>query len=84
MIFRGAPVKSETTFLKQSRKLLQTCGFRFYQRASEHVELFDQKREIEVLGARFEVSRFLFGMFRGAPRKSETTFVNQLLILFHK
>ena len=53
-------------------------------RGAEYVELFDQKREIEVLGASFEVSRFLFGMFRAAPIKSETTIVNQLLILFHK
>ena len=27
---------------------------------------------------------FLFGLFRGAPSKSETTFWNQLLILFRK
>ena len=84
MIFRTASVKSETTFVKQKRKLVHQCGFRFYWRCAEHDELFDQKREIEVWGARFEVSRFLFGMFRGAPRKSKTTLVNQLLILFHQ
>ena len=72
MMFRAAPVKSENKFVKNNRKLIYKCGFRFYWHASEHDERFDQKREIEVLGARFEISRFLFGVFSGAPRQSET------------
>ena len=56
----------------------------FFGRGAEHVELFDLSSEIEGLGPRFEKSRCLFGLFRGAPLKSETTFVNQLSILFHK
>ena len=82
MIFRGAPQKSETTFRRQNRKLVHQYRSRPFRRTSQHDELFDQKREIEVLGAIFEISRFLFGMFRGASRKFEITFVNQLLILF--
>ena len=35
-----------------------------------------------VLGPRFEMSRFLFGLFRQSCRKTETTFVNQPLLLF--
>ena len=58
-----------------ARSVLQSCV---------EGQLFDLSSQIEVLGARFEVSRFLFGMFQGAPRKSETSFVNQLLILFDK
>ena len=84
MIFRAAPVKSEAKFVQQNRKLVHKCGFRFYWHGAEHDEIFDQKRAIEVVGARFEVSRSLFCMFRGAPQKSESTFVNQLSILFHK
>ena len=76
MIFRAAPVKSETTFLKQNRKLVHKCGFKFYWRGAEHVELFNLFSEIEVLGPRFEKLRFLCGLFRGAPPKSETTVVN--------
>ena len=40
--------------------------------------------EIEVLGPRFRETDFCFGLFRCASAKSETTFVNQLSILFHK
>ena len=43
---------------------------------------FSTASELEVLGPRFEESIFLFGLFPGAPPESETTFVNQLLILF--
>ena len=52
-------MKSETSFVKQNRKLVEQCGFRFLYHSAEHVQLFDQKREMEVVGARFEVSRFL-------------------------
>jgi len=69
MIFRAAPVKSETTFVKQNRKLVQTIIFRFHWRGAEHVELFDLFSEIEVLGVRFEKLRFLFCWFRCAPPK---------------
>ena len=84
MIFRGAPQQSETTLVKQNRKLVHKSGFRFWEAPSRHVELFEFSSEIEVLGPRFEKSRFLFGLFRGAPPKSETTFRNQRVILFHK
>ena len=76
MIFRGASKKSETTFVKQNRKLVHKCGFRIFGRPSEQDEIFDQQREIEVLGTRFEFSRLLLGMFRGAARKSGITFMN--------
>jgi hypothetical protein len=39
--------------------------------------------ENEVLGPRFRETDFLFVWFRGPFAKSETTFVNQLSILFH-
>ena len=84
MILRGAPVKFETTFVKQNRKLVPKCDFRVYWCALEHDEIFDQKREVEDLGARFEVSKLLFGMFRCAPRKSEATSSNQLSIMFYE
>ena len=77
MVFRGAPQKFETTFVKQNRKLAPKSGFRFLGRASEQGPLFDLSSKIEVWG-------FLFGLLRGAPPKSETTFVHHLLILFHK
>jgi len=82
MIFRAALVKSETTFVKQNRKLVYKCGLRFYWRGAEHVKRFDLSSVIEVLGPRFEKLRFIFGLFRGAPPKSKTTFVNQLSISF--
>ena len=53
-------------------------------RGAEHVKLFDLSPEVEVLGPRFENPRGLSGFFRGTPRKSETTFFNQLSILFHR
>jgi len=84
MIFRAAPKNSETIFVKQNRKLVHKCSFRFLGLGAEHVELFDLSSEIEVLGPRFEKPRFLFGLFRGAPQKSETSLVNQLSILFLK
>ena len=84
MIFRGASVKSETGFVEQNGKLVQKCGFRFHRHPSEQGQIFDLSSEIEVLGVRSEVSRSLFGTFRGAPRKSEATFVNHLSILLHK
>ena len=64
MIFRAAPVKSGIKFVIQNRELVHKYVSRFYWRGADHDELFDQKRKIEVLGARFEVSRFLFGKFR--------------------
>ena len=47
-------MKSETTFVEQDEKLVLKCGFRFHWRASKNDEIFDQEREIEVLGAKFE------------------------------
>jgi len=64
--------------------LVHICGFRFLGTLAQHVERFDLSSEIEVLGPGFERSRLLFGLFRGTPPKSETTFVNKILILFHK
>ena len=58
--------------------------FQISGRLARHVELFGLSSEIEVLGPRFEKSRFIFGLFRGTLPKSETSFENQLLILFHK
>ena len=63
--------------------LVYPSGFWFSGHALEQAENFAQIRDIEVLGPRFEKSRFLFGLFRRAPTHSETTFVNQLSILFH-
>ena len=60
--------KSEPTFVKQNRKLVQRSGFRFFRRPSEHVELFGLFSAIQVLGPRFEKSRFPSGLFRTRPR----------------
>ena len=84
MIFRAARVKSETTFVKQNRKLVHTCGFGFHWRGAKHVALFDLSSECEVLGPRLEKSRGFFEVFRGAPPKSDISFVSQLSILFHE
>jgi len=84
MIFRAVPVKFKTTLVKQNKKLVHKCGFRFYWRGAEHVKLLDLSSEIEVLGPRIEKSRFPFGLFRGVHLQSETAFVNQLSILFHE
>jgi hypothetical protein len=74
----------EATFVKQKRKLVHKSVFRFVEPLARHVERFDVSSKIEVLGSRFEKSRFLFGVFRGAPLKSESTFVHQRLIMFQK
>ena len=76
MILRRVSIKYETAFVKHNWKLFHKCGFRFDRLPSEQDQLFDLSSKIEVSGVRFEVSRFLFGTFRGAPRKSETIFVN--------
>jgi len=39
---------------------------------------------VQKMAQRTSSPSFLLGWFRGAPLKSETTFENQLLILFHK
>ena len=38
-LFRGALLKSETTFVNQLLTLLHKCGLRFFRCASEHYEL---------------------------------------------
>ena len=74
--------KSETTFVRNNYKLVRQCGFRFSGRASERAKCFAQIREIEVLAHSFEKSKFLFGVFRCAPTKSEITFVYQISMQF--
>ena len=46
MIFRGVTPKSETTFVKQNRKLVQKCDFRFWCHPAEQ----GQKRHSPMLG----------------------------------
>ena len=75
-IFRGAPQRSETMFVKPDGNSILKCGFRFSRRASEQGQLFDFPSKIEVLGPRFEKSRFVFGLIRGAALRFETTFVH--------
>ena len=84
MVFRGGSRKSEATFVKQNLKLVRECGVIFSGPPAELDEFVDLFSEIQVLGPQFEKSRFLFGLFRGPLQKSETTCVNQLLILFHR
>ena len=64
------------------RQVLRGGQFFWVPRATYRT--FRLNPRIQVLGARFEKSRFHFGLFPGAPQKSETTSATQLLILFQK
>ena len=66
------------------QKMVRKRGLRFWGAPAEHIELFDLFSEIQALGARFEKLRILFGLFKGAPKISETALKIQLLIVFHK
>jgi len=83
-MFRGFPVKSEASFVKHNQKLFHQCGFRFSGRSSEHAEQKPRNLESGPQNLNFSLLVEKFDMFRGLSVKSETTFVNQLLILFHK
>jgi len=72
--------------VKQNGKLVHKCGFRFRGRASEQAEpkigfsesgWAPKPRFHDIWGENFV-------LFRRASGKCETTFVNQLSILFHK
>ena len=82
------PRESETIFEEQNKKLLHKCGFRFSVRPLEHAEKKSRNLEISNLGSKPSISRLLAKKTRYVPRWvskiCETTFVNQLLILFHK
>ena len=57
--------------------------FQILRALALHVKFSDLSSKIEGWGPRFEKSRFLFGLCRGAPPKSKTH-VNQILILLHR
>ena len=84
MILRQGIQKFETTFVKQNRSLVHKCDFRFLGTLPGHIELSDLSSKIEVWRPRFKKSGVVFGLFPGAPLKSETISVHQLLILFPK
>ena len=62
----------------------QTRSHIFRTRVGTHRTLRPKDHEIEFLGPRFREIDVLFGLFRCAFAKFETTFLNQLSILFDK
>ena len=84
MISRQLPPKFETTFVKQNPKLGLQMWFQISgaaAAASRTCRLVLHNRDF---GAQIREIEVLFGLLRGAAVKSETTFVHQILQLFHK
>ena len=84
MMFRPAPGRLETTFAKHSEELVHQRGFIFWGRASEHAEQKSRFLKSGPHNLHFSEQFEKVDMSRQGTRKSETTFVNQLSILFYE
>ena len=84
VMFREFPVKTEIRFVKQNYKFVHKCGFSFLGRSSEHAKQKPRNLESGSQNLDFSLLVEKFDKFRAASVKSENTFVDQLLILFHK
>ena len=83
-MFRGVPRESETILEDQIEDWFTNVISNFL---CAPWNMLKRYLEISNPGSKTSISRLLakkIGMFRGGSQKSETTFLNQLLILFHK
>jgi len=85
ILFRRAFGKSKNGFVKQNRKLVYTCGFRFWVYSSEQADFLPQNSDNLGFGAHIPRKKiFQFDLFRRVRRKSKPAFVHHLSILLHK